>query len=353
MGTFCGGFVFCHTHFRDTAYFFLRRAYWKKASEAGEKDMYRDIWQKIAEWKKRNGRDLAVWTAFVAAGALLMMCGAAAAGCGERNRQEQQNETEGRGGNRTEEGETEGESDAWNTEGKAISNFYGQKKGRISGGSSGKITYEIHFREKEYEADDGTGIFVLKLSYPVLLGSGEGIGEVNGFFERWADEKLREYESDENSTRQSALEVYRESRDAGWAGPWGEEYKVSSVGVLNGYVSVLMDSYLYEGSVHGMPYRETYAFDLADGRRAELTEMSELTQREWERLLRERFREKISQEEGYYADAQEIMQQFDFRKAGWYFADGGIVFYLPPYTVAPYDAGYVEISVPFEEARIK
>lgn len=316
--------------------------------------MYRDVWKKIAEWKKRNGRNLAVWTAFLTAGTLLMLCGAAAAGCGERNRQERQNEAESKdGGNGQEEGGTEGESDAWDAEGKAVLDSSGQTNGRISGGSSGKITYEIRFLEKEYEADDGTGIFVLKLSYPVLLGSGEGLGEVNGFFERWAEEKLREYESDENSTRQSALEVYRESRDVGWAGPWGEEYRVSSVGVFNGYVSVLMDSYLYEGSVHGMPYREAYAFDLTDGRKAELTEMSGLTQEEWDRLLRERFLEKISQEEGYYADAREVMQQFDFKKAGWYFAGGNIVFYLPPYTVAPYDAGYVEISVPFEEARIK
>lgn len=340
--------------FFHTAYFFLRRAYWKKAAEAGENGMYRNIRRKIAEWGKANGRNLAVWTAFLTAGALFMLCGAAAAGCGERSRQERQNAAEHEAEQKGIEESAAGEqADARDAQGKAVSEFSGQTKGKLSGGSSQDLTYEIRFLEKEYAADDGAGIFRLKLSWPVLLGNDDGIDEVNGFFENWAEEKLREYESDENSTRQSALEVYRESRDVGWAGPWGEEYRVGSVGVFAGYVSILMDSYLYEGGVHGMPYREAYTFELADGSRAELAEMSSCTPGEWEKLLRTKFLDKISREEGYYADAREILEKYDFAKAGWYFADGGIVFYLPPYTVAPYDAGYVEIEIPFEEARIK
>lgn len=309
--------------------------------------MDRDFGQKIAEWGKRNGKNLAVWAAFLTAGALLIMCGAAAAGCGER--QEQQESREDRQ-DRTgqEESGREEDREARNVEGKAQ-----KAQDRLAGGSSQKVTYEVCSLEKEYEADDGTGIFRLELSWPVLLGSEAGIGQINVFFEKWAQEKLREYEANENSTRQSALEVYRESRGAGWAGPWGEEYRVSSVGVCGRYVSVLMDCYLYEGSVHGMPYREDYAFDLWDGRRTELWEMSACTKEEWEVLLLEKFLEKTAGEDGYYADAREILETFDFAKAGWYFTDEGIVFYLPPYTVAPYDAGYVEVLVPFEEARIK
>ena len=37
-------------------------------------------------------------------------------------------------------------------------------------------------------------------------------------------------------------------------------------------------------------------------------------------------------------------------KAGYYFTDTGIVFYLAPYEIAPYSSGYVEISVSYEEA---
>lgn len=297
--------------------------------EAGENGMDRDVRQKFSEWKNRNGKKLTVWISFLIAGALLMVCGAA--GCSESRRQQHQN------GAKQEEKES-------------AQNMAGN---RLLGGSSQKVTYEVRFLEKEYEADDGTAIFRLKLSWPVLLGSEGGIDEINAFFEKWAQEKIREYEADENSTRQSALEVYRESRGVGWAGPWGEEYRVSSVGVCAGYASILMDSYLYEGSVHKMPYREDYAFDLSDGHRIGLTEMSAQTQEEWEKLLRKKFLEKLSREDGYYADAREIVEKFDFAKAGWYFTDAGIAFYLPPYTIAPYDAGYVEVIVPFEEARIK
>lgn len=225
---------------------------------------------------------------------------------------------------------------------------------RLSGGSVGSVTYEVSDVEKQYEAEDGTAIFEVKIAYPVLLGEDSASRAINVFYEKWKDQKLEEYESDENSVRQSALEVYRESRDSGWQGPWGEQYEVASLKTWNGFLSVLLNSYLYEGGAHGMPYREGHLFRLEDGQMVGLSELGGKTQEDWEKVMRARFAKKIEEgaEGEFYEEALEMIKDRDMSDAGYYFSDEGIVFYLPPYEIAPYSTGYVEIVVPYDETGI-
>lgn len=228
---------------------------------------------------------------------------------------------------------------------------------QLAGGSAGDVTYEVKHLEKQYMAEDGTAIFEVKLAYPVLQNNGEeknGTAVINQYFVNWAQKKLLEYETDQDSMRQSALEVYRESKDAGWPGPWGENYEVTSVKTWGGYLSVLMDSYLDEGGAHGTPYREGRVFRLADGHEVELSDLTDRDQGEWEKILRSRFSSLIAEgEEGeYYEDALDLIKERDMSDIGYYFTDSGIAFYLPPYEIAPYSRGYAEVIVPFEEAGL-
>lgn len=268
------------------------------------------------------------------------------AACGKKTVNPPENEEASKSGRETE-SET-GQSGA-ETESAAEDRADGD---RLAGGSVGKADFTVGYVEKEYEAEDGAVIFELKIAYPIMAEESEGMRAINTFFEAWKDGKLREYESDENSTRQSALEVYRESRDAGWQGPWGERYDVASVKTWGGYLSVLMDSYLDEGGAHGMPYREGHVFRMSDGQEVKLAGLTEKTQEDWEKLLRARFADKIARgEEGeFYDDAIELIKERDMSDVGYYFTETGIAFYLPPYEISPYSTGYVEIVVPFDEA---
>lgn len=222
---------------------------------------------------------------------------------------------------------------------------------QLIGGSAGTVNYAVNFVEKQYEAEDGTAIFKMSMAYPIFEGEEEGVMQINRFYQDWSEQKVKEYEEDEDSTRQSALEVYRESRDAGWPGPWTENYEVSSVKTWNGYVSVLMDSYLYEGGAHGMPYREGHVFRLSDGQEVELADLTNKDQGEWDKILRARFADRIAQgeEAEFFEDALESIKVRDMKDVGYYFTETGIAFYLPPYEVGPYSTGYVEVEVPFDE----
>ena len=224
-------------------------------------------------------------------------------------------------------------------------------KEKIIGGSTQELIYEVENETKTYQAEDGTVIFEAKLAYPTMIGDSENLLAINEFFLKWRDEKIREYENDDDSTWHSALEVYRESRDFGWMGPWSEEYMVTSVAAQNDYISVLLDSYLYEGGNHGIPYRESFWFRQSDGRRVSLMRESGLGENEWERMLEARFLELVNEAEPgtYYSDADRILADVDWDEIGSYYGDSGIVFYLPPYEIGPYASGYAEVKISYDE----
>ena len=223
---------------------------------------------------------------------------------------------------------------------------------RLAGGGTGTLTYAVKETQQEYRADDGTPIFRAKLSWPAFDGDEEGIEEINRFFESWAQGKLAEYADAQNSTRQAALEVYRESRNSSWTGPWGESYGVEAVQTHGDYVSVLMTSFLEDGGAPGLPCREGHLFRLTDGQPVGICEMTGKNQEEWDRLLRERFSAAIREGDRalYYENALETLRTYDMRNAGCYLTETGIVFYLEPYEIAPYATGYVEVSVSYEDA---
>ncbi|MDO4333016.1 MAG: DUF3298 and DUF4163 domain-containing protein [Eubacteriales bacterium] len=278
---------------------------------------------------------------------LIGMTAAVFSACGKKTVSPSETQKSTESGAETEESETQEEMESQSVPQENAA-------GQVAGGGVGSVHYEVRLMEKQYEADDGTVIFEIRLAYPVLQGEEEGAKQINRFFQEWSEKKLKESEEDEDSTRQSALEVYRESKDAGWPGPWSESYEVTSVKTWGGYVSVLMDSYLYEGGAHGMPYREGHVFRISDGQEVELSDLTDKTQDDWDKLLRAGFADKIAQgeEAQYYEDAMDLIKERDMKDTGYYFAETGIVFYLPPYEIAPYSTGYVEILVPFEEAGI-
>lgn len=229
------------------------------------------------------------------------------------------------------------------------------RAGRLAGGSTAEVIYEVKVEEKQYTAEDGTPIFQLSLAYPQLLGKEAGAEKINAYMGQWAKQKLAGYEGEENSTKQSALEVYRESKDSGWKGPWGERYELESVKSWNGYLSILADSYLFERGLPEMPYRENFVFRLSDGERVELSEITALRREDWDRLLRVRFAEAISEGEAgdFYENALDQIKVRDMGDVGYFFTDTGITFYLPPYEIAPWSTGYVEVEIPFWEIEAR
>lgn len=273
-------------------------------------------------------------------------------GCGKKQKPDQQEQTESQTQMMKEENQTDTQQNQENGS-NASQTAQGQSANAdsLAGGSAGDLIYEIKYEQKSFQAEDNAVIFEAKLAYPVLIGEEEFHTSVNSFFEMWKNSKLKEYEQDDDAAWRQALEVYRESKDAGWMGAWSEEYDVNRVTVQNGYANVLMESWLYEGGNHGVSSRESYWFRRTDGCPTTLFHESRMTEDQWETMLEKKFYDLITSapEAEFFDDAAEIIDDVDWDEVDAYIGDTGIVFYLPPAQIGPYSSGFAEVIVSYEE----
>ena len=58
------------------------------------------------------------------------------------------------------------------------------------------------------------------------------------------------------------------------------------------------------------------------------------------------FAKKFAQDpRGYWENAKDIVEKTKLADIGYYLTEDGVVFYLDPYIVAPYAAGFVEVII--------
>ncbi len=137
-----------------------------------------------------------------------------------------------------------------------------------------------------------------------------------------------------------------------------DDVTVGEVDIIDDrYLAVSMGGYWYSGGAHGMPSRNQYLFDLKTG--------EELTFKDFYKGSAEDFRilvaEKTVEDYLSYGD---YSPYFDQDKAEIYedaysyadigqtcieFTDEGIIYYYPPYVMAPYAAGFMEIFIPYSD----
>ena len=225
---------------------------------------------------------------------------------------------------------------------------------------AGDYSYHVESLEKEWTTDGGTLACTVKLAYPVFEGDTEGEKNINAFFEEWADGKLDYYENDKDSIvnyaiqYQTELETEQTSTQEDTAipllPPSEEDYSVGGVVVRGSIISVFMESYTYEGGAHGMPGRINYLFDKTTGKETALASLISISEEELNEKVRGLFQEHVKDNiEEFFGDAGETLNNKTDFIDNFYFTEDGVVFYTTPYEIAPYAAGYTEVTVPFEE----
>lgn len=121
------------------------------------------------------------------------------------------------------------------------------------------------------------------------------------------------------------------------------------------YVSILANGYEYAGGAHGMPVRTDLIFNLETGERVSGDTLFALSDEQVQTLKVEAYKELFAQsEEGeYWEDAISIVEDVSEETGQYYLTDEGVTFYYHPYTLAPYAAGFVEVTVPYEKMPLK
>lgn len=117
------------------------------------------------------------------------------------------------------------------------------------------------------------------------------------------------------------------------------------------YLSILANGYEYAGGAHGMPFRTPLIFDLETGEQVKGKSLFAVSEEQFGEIKLEAYKELIEQsEEGTYGeDALSIVEKTIDFDSGYYLTENGVTFYYDPYALAPYAAGYVEVTVPYEK----
>ncbi|MBD5545650.1 MAG: DUF4163 domain-containing protein [Lachnospiraceae bacterium] len=117
------------------------------------------------------------------------------------------------------------------------------------------------------------------------------------------------------------------------------------------YLSILAEGYEYAGGAHGMPFRIPLIFDLETGEQVKGKSLFAVSEEQFMERKREAYRELIAQsDEGtYWEDALSLVEESTDFDSGYYLSENGVTFYYAPYALAPYAAGFVEATVPYEK----
>lgn len=117
------------------------------------------------------------------------------------------------------------------------------------------------------------------------------------------------------------------------------------------YLSVLANGYVYAGGAHGLPFRTPLIFDLETGEQVKGKSLFAVSQQQFGEIKINAYKELIEQSEKgiYWEDALSLVEKSIDFDGGYYLTEDGVTFYYDPYALAPYAAGYVEVTVPYEK----
>lgn len=230
----------------------------------------------------------------------------------------------------------------------ATTSAEGEKDAGLTAG-----TYAYHLETKTQSWNDTAGQEAcnVSLEYPVFEGDSSAETAINAFYQEWVSDKLDAWESGEDPFVTEALEIRESGADIGSMPPFSDEYSVTGITVTRGVISILQENYRYSGGAHGMPGRENHIFSGTDGKEVTLPDVLPLSEEEVNVLVREQFLDRIEKnpEDGFFPDAADTVNaKTDFISQS-YLTQDGVVFYAQPYELGPYAAGYIEVSLTWEQ----
>lgn len=121
------------------------------------------------------------------------------------------------------------------------------------------------------------------------------------------------------------------------------------------YVILRAEGYDYNGGVHGYPKRIDYLFDMTSGERLMLGDVIGNSEEEIKNLIVNYLPETQGGEtDVYWEDAessirfQDYLQSYEFT-----LTKDGLVVYFPPYQLAAFCYGFIDVTIPYKELNLK
>ncbi len=120
-------------------------------------------------------------------------------------------------------------------------------------------------------------------------------------------------------------------------------------------INIVQEDYLYYGGAHGMPYWNSYVFDLETGERLYLTDLISVSEEELDELLVEYATKHMNDiGESYWEGYEETVKQYGgLEERNFIIQDSGIEIFYDPYLLTSFAGGFQEIEIPDSELKVK
>lgn len=202
-----------------------------------------------------------------------------------------------------------------------------------------KLTVIKKEERREYKNKQGDIRLYLNYQYPLLEGPQSGIPKIN---EDILNQKQAWFDS-----HKELIDSIKGEQNYGFKNVDEVSYIITYN--KDGKIGILYEGYLFTGGAHGMPYRNSYVYELDSGEQLALSQILQKSKEEIKSSLVEQFRKRVEEnKDWYWPEALQIVKDMDLSKIGYYITDEGIVFYFDPYILAPFAAGFVEVLVPWK-----
>ena len=120
-------------------------------------------------------------------------------------------------------------------------------------------------------------------------------------------------------------------------------------------INIVQQDYMYYGGAHGMPYWNSYVFDLETGERLYLTDLISVSEEELDELLVEYATKHMNDiGESYWDGYEDTVRQYGgLEERNFIINKSGIEIYYDPYLLTSFAGGFQEIEIPDEKLKPK
>ena len=197
------------------------------------------------------------------------------------------------------------------------------------------------------KAEDGTELMTISATYPILENPNQSaaIDTINASLQKSAEDYVAAVKKDHQD---EVEKFYEEFKDEATFLPYTFEQTVALEFVVGDYVSGVTTNYSYTGGAHPNTVKTGFTYSTSNGKLLTLDEALEGADKLRERAVAA-FQEKIVADPSlYFADAATTVEQ-EIDQAQFYLAPDGVHFLFQPYDIAPYAAGFQEVTISYPE----
>lgn len=209
--------------------------------------------------------------------------------------------------------------------------------------------------EKTYKLDDGKVYFEAKGSFPEIKNKTKAAKKINQALTKERTDWIKQSKK-KASDAKGDFDSW--AADADFPMPeWNYSDEITYEVTNNDgkYFSVLMSGYDYTGGAHGMPYRINLTFNAKTGEKLTAAKLFGTTKAKLNDKVRKLYLKKYdkqnkSGEIEFYGEGatgretlKTALKPMDFSNS-FYVKNGKAVFYVYPYDLGPYAAGFIEVS---------